>query len=43
MSQEKQLLQGLERQNKDFQGQQQENLKKIYQQAPKGVEIKAAF
>ena len=43
MSQEKQLLQGLEMQNKSFQGQQMENLKKIYENKPKGVEIKAAY
>jgi tetratricopeptide (TPR) repeat protein len=43
MSQEKQLLQGLEMQNRSFQGQQMENLKKIYENKPKGVEIKAAY
>jgi hypothetical protein len=30
-------------QNKNFQGQQQENLKRIYDNKAKGVEIKAAF
>jgi hypothetical protein len=43
MSQEKQLLQGLEMQNKGFQGQQMENLKRIYDNKAKGVEVKAAF
>ena len=43
MSQEKQLLQGLEMQNKGFQGQQMENLKRIYDNKTRGVEIKAAY
>ncbi len=43
MSQEKQLLEGLEQQNKSFQGQQMENLKRIYENKAKGVEIKGAY
>jgi hypothetical protein len=43
ISQEKQLLQGLEQQKGSFQGQQMENLKKIYDRKAKGVEIKEAY
>ncbi|MEI8372661.1 MAG: hypothetical protein WCJ35_07485, partial [Planctomycetota bacterium] len=43
MSQEKGLLEGLERQNRGFQTMQRDNLKKIYDNKTKGVEIKAAF
>ena len=43
MSQEKQLLQGLEHAERSFQGQQMENLKRIYDNKAKGVEIKAAY
>ena len=42
-SQEMQLLENVNQQNKSFQGQQQENLKRIYSTPAKGVEIKAAF
>jgi hypothetical protein len=41
---EKQLLEGLQEQNKSFQMEQRDNLKKIYQKSPsKGVEAKSAF
>jgi hypothetical protein len=43
MSQEKGLLEGLEQQNRSFQGQQMDNLKRIYENKAKGVEIKGAF
>jgi len=43
MSQERQLLQGLEQQNLKFQGQQMENLQRIYKNPAKGVEVKGAF
>jgi hypothetical protein len=41
---EKQLLEGLQEQNKSFQGKQIEQLDKMYKEQPrKGVEVKAAF
>ena len=44
MSQEKPLLQNVYDQNKSFQGQQQENLKRMYNAPPsKGVEINKAY
>ncbi len=44
MSQEKALLQNVYDQNKSFQGQQQENLKRMYNPPPsKGVEINKAY
>ena len=43
LSQEKGLLEGLEQQNRSFQGQQMENLKKIYGSKAKGVEINQAY
>jgi len=41
--QEKGLLEGLEQKNRGFQTMQRENLKKIYDNKAKGVEIKGAF
>ena len=44
MSQEKALLENVYQQNKGFQGQQQENLKRMYNAPPsKGVEINKAY
>ena len=43
MSQEKALLENVFQQNRSYQGQQQENLKRIYDNKAKGVEIKQAF
>jgi hypothetical protein len=43
MSQEKALLENVYEQNKNYQGQQQQNLKRIYDNKAKGVEIKQAF
>jgi uncharacterized protein YfaS (alpha-2-macroglobulin family)/tetratricopeptide (TPR) repeat protein len=43
MSQEKALLQNVYDQNKAYQGQQQENLKRMYNAPSKGVEIKNAY
>ncbi len=43
MSKEKGLLEGLQQQNRSFQGQQMENLKKIYGSKAKGVEINQAY
>jgi tetratricopeptide (TPR) repeat protein len=41
---ERQLLEGLQEQNKSFQGEQIRNLDKMYKEQPrKGVEVKAAF
>ncbi len=43
MSQEKALLQNVYEQNKSYQGREQENLKRIYSNPTKGVEVKQAF
>ena len=43
MSNEKVLLQNLQDQNRNFQGQQQENLKRYYGNKAKGVEIQHAY
>ena len=43
MSQEKALLENVIQQNANCQGQQQENLKRIYDNKAKGVEIKQAY
>jgi hypothetical protein len=43
MSQERQLLENVYQQNKAYQGQQQENLKRMYNAPSKGVEIKNAY
>jgi alpha-2-macroglobulin len=43
MSKEGELLENLQMQNKSYQGQQQDNLKRIYDNKAKGVEVKAAF
>jgi uncharacterized protein YfaS (alpha-2-macroglobulin family)/tetratricopeptide (TPR) repeat protein len=43
MSQERQLLENVYQQNKAYQGQQQENLKRMYNAPSKGVEINKAY
>ena len=43
MSQEKQLLENVYQQNKSFQGQQQQNLQRMYNAPSKGVEIRNSF
>jgi alpha-2-macroglobulin len=43
ISKEGELLENLQMQNKGYQGQEQQNLKRIYDNRAKGVEIKAAY